>query len=270
MITQERLKELITYDPISGRFFNKNGSEINSRTRIYLDGENHHLKRLAWLYVHGELPFKLKLVDGNRDNLKIENIVVTAKSGAIYYGKGIYYEGKYNKKNHIRLYRAWTAMLCRCFDSSKQKASYKNCLISDEFLDFQKFASWATTQIGSNQEEFQLDKDLLSSEEKIYSRSTCVFIPKKINMAITYGGRDKNSGLIGVVKIGNYYCAHVGTACKRKYISGFNSPESASEFYKFAKEERIRVLAMRYKDRIDQRAYLELMKFEVITEGEHP
>lgn len=68
MLTQERLKELLSYDPESGIFRwtteNKNGLQfqpagfVNSYgyVHIWISGKRHLAHRLAWLYVFGEFP----------------------------------------------------------------------------------------------------------------------------------------------------------------------------------------------------------------------
>jgi hypothetical protein len=69
MITQERLKEICTYDPETGLFegivnrgkrykigmpFGK--PEKKGYLQVTIDGRTYHLQRLAWLYVHGVWP----------------------------------------------------------------------------------------------------------------------------------------------------------------------------------------------------------------------
>lgn len=70
MITQERLKELLTYEPETGNFIwnidngprAKNGSiagcinKVAKYIQIRIDGKGHQAHRLAFLYITGDLP----------------------------------------------------------------------------------------------------------------------------------------------------------------------------------------------------------------------
>lgn len=67
MLTAERLRELLHYDPETGvwlwrvsrqgaRIGKPAGSTVGGYRRITIDGETYLCHRLAWLYVHGEWP----------------------------------------------------------------------------------------------------------------------------------------------------------------------------------------------------------------------
>jgi len=67
MLTQERLKERVTYDPDTGIFLWKKmpsrGKSLiagfiypNGYIRIHIDGRKYLAHRLAWLYVYGSFP----------------------------------------------------------------------------------------------------------------------------------------------------------------------------------------------------------------------
>jgi ferredoxin len=76
----EALSRVMTYSPETGKFFSKiNDREVGFRCAGSLDlkFEGHRIpgSRLAWRFVNGEWPaFRLGFRDGDRSNLKIENL----------------------------------------------------------------------------------------------------------------------------------------------------------------------------------------------------
>ena len=87
MLTTERLKQLLSYDPETGvftwasnrlpqRIGQRAGSEHNDGYRkIRLDGRDYLEHRLAWLYVHGAFPkFDTDHINGNRCDNRICNL----------------------------------------------------------------------------------------------------------------------------------------------------------------------------------------------------
>lgn len=94
MLTQERLKELLHYNPETGVFtrakdvrggFKKGdvvGHEVGAGyLRVVIDNGRYYLHRLAWLYIHGEMPngeidHKNRIKTDNR----IDNLRVVSKS----------------------------------------------------------------------------------------------------------------------------------------------------------------------------------------------
>lgn len=90
MITQERLRELLDYDPVTGFFTRRvrtsnrikvgqvaGGNRIcNGRPYrvICLEGKSYFAHRLAWLYVHGEWPDYIDHMNGQGRVNAIENL----------------------------------------------------------------------------------------------------------------------------------------------------------------------------------------------------
>jgi hypothetical protein len=85
-LTNERLKELVSYDKETGNFFRlvsvaniKSGLVIakpakNGYVRMHIDGHLYYLHRLAWFYEHNEWPIAIDHIDGNKLNNKIVNL----------------------------------------------------------------------------------------------------------------------------------------------------------------------------------------------------
>lgn len=89
-----------------------------------------------------------------------------------------------------RVYRLWFDMLRRCYDDEQLERgkgkTYKDCsvcsqwfLLSNFYSDIQKLPGYHEWENGS---KMSIDKDLLSSGEKIYSPKTCCFVPISANV----------------------------------------------------------------------------------------
>lgn len=95
-LTQERLKEILSYNPVTGEFTwitraskhntNKIGKVAGSLhkstgyLRVCIDGTTYLMHRLVWLYVHGNFPKgdknQIDHIDGDRVNNKLVNLKV--------------------------------------------------------------------------------------------------------------------------------------------------------------------------------------------------
>lgn len=61
----------------------------------------------------------------------------------------------------------------------ENQESYCEVTVCDEWQrDFEKFYDWC---LDNYVEGWQIDKDLLSGDEKIYSPDTCLFVPPEVN-----------------------------------------------------------------------------------------
>ncbi|CAB3730963.1 HNH endonuclease [Paraburkholderia rhynchosiae] len=87
MLTQERLKVLLCYDPLTGIFTYRverkrgthpagsvAGKVEDGYRRIKIDGKMYRAHRLAWLYVHGHMPRRVDHRDNIGDHNWIENL----------------------------------------------------------------------------------------------------------------------------------------------------------------------------------------------------
>ena len=165
-------------------------------------------------------------------------------------------------------YVLWADMLRRCYSDSfkKKNPAYIGCEVSDNFKSYEYFYEWCNEQVGFGNNGWHLDKDLLIKGNKVYSESTCVFIPTEINSLLV-----KREALRGTHLIGVYWHntkkAFVARVCKNKggseYLGHFKTEIEAFNAYKVAKEVFVKEQAENWKAQIDPRAYEALMSYEV-------
>ena len=165
-------------------------------------------------------------------------------------------------------YDLWNGTLRRCYSDALKKKypTYIDCEVSDKFKSYEYFYEWCNKQIGFNNKDWQLDKDLLVKGNKVYSEDTCVFIPREINLLLIKCDASRGEHLIGVCwnKKDNAFIAHVGKSKgKREYLGYFKTEIEAFNAYKQAKESFVKEQAEKWKDKIDERAYDALMNYEV-------
>ena len=165
-------------------------------------------------------------------------------------------------------YTLWKNMLKRCYsdDFKKQRPTYEGCEVSENFKHYEYFYEWCNKQIGFNNKDWHLDKDLLVKGNKVYSEDTCVFIPKDINSVLTKSTASRGKHPIGVCwsNTNKAFIAQVGkNKGKQEYLGSFNTEIEAFNAYKQAKEAFIKEQANKWKDKIDPRAYNALMNYTV-------
>ena len=165
-------------------------------------------------------------------------------------------------------YVLWKGMLQRCYsDTFKKKyPTYEGCKCSENFKSYEYFYEWCHKQIGSDNEGWHLDKDLLIKGNKIYSENTCIFLPQEINSLLTKSTASRGKHLIGVSwhDKGKAFVAQVSkNKGKQEWLGCFNTEIEAFNAYKQAKESFIKEQAEKWKSQIGERVYKALMNYEV-------
>lgn len=202
-------------------------------------------------------------------NFKIGNIKCPYEPKV--YNSGYLGEGKYKCKENgktTRIYNTWNSMIERCCSQKfkNKNHTYSICKVCDEWLNFQNFAKWYEENYYEvENESMHLDKDILVKGNKIYSPNTCVFVPQSINNLFV-----KSNSTRGIYPIGVYYRNDINKFTseytnKNKTIKlgYFNTPEEAFHEYKKFKENYIKEVADKYKDKIPENLYNALYKYEV-------
>lgn len=164
-------------------------------------------------------------------------------------------------------YTIWHSMIRRCYSEvyQKSKPTYKECKVSNDWLLHSNFKRWYDSNYI---EDWQLDKDLLSGNMKLYSEETCCFLPSSLNSLII---KQKKSGDLpeGVYfkKTNGKYVAQLSQYSKLKRESGYiclhHDPEYCFNKYKEFKEAKIKELTNKYKDLLSNKVYNALLLFEV-------
>jgi len=146
-----------------------------------------------------------------------------------------------------KFYRAWSDMVSRCYSPKYQerRATYKGCTVCDEWLIFTSFKRWMENQ---NYEEKQLDKDILSFGNKVYSPETCIFVSGQVNSLLNNNGAVRGSFPQGVYLCQGKFVAMVGVDGKKTYLGRYHTIREAEAAYIKAKTANIIKVALKQKE----------------------
>lgn len=163
--------------------------------------------------------------------------------------------GEYNPKNNKKCYIKWKSMLQRCYYNKYllTKPSYNNCIVDSKWHCFQNFAQWYYNNYNSKfMEKWELDKDLLSENNKIYSEETCVFLPPEINQLLKQIRKP--------VKHSKKFKARFSST----YLGLFDNYNDAQKFIVEQKHKEIKKLVEKYKTELNIRAINKLLDINTL------
>ena len=176
-----------------------------------------------------------------------------------------YLGGKLDEKvMNTASYNTWRHMLIRCYDKKYQEKqpTYIGCTVFDEWKSFAIFKKWFNENYV---EGYELDKDILVKGNKVYSPKTCCFVPAYINTLFTKSNASRGNFPIGVArsKNGLRFIANITINNKTKHLGAYDTIEEAFFAYKQAKEEWIKEVANKWKNKIAPNVYEALMNYQV-------
>lgn len=184
-------------------------------------------------------------------------------------GVGYNLGGKYdshNGKHPTDAYGVWSNMLARCYCQKTQQnqPTYVGVTVCDDWHNFQNFADWYYSQKFKGK-GYQLDKDLLLPNNKVYSPQVCCFVPKELNMLLLNNPSRRGEYPQGVCynKQKKRYQANISMNGVATHLGRFDCPQEAYMVYKTAKERHVKDMANEYRDRITIDTYEALMRWEL-------
>ena len=164
-----------------------------------------------------------------------------------------------------RCYGGTSYMVNRCYDDSYMCDEWKN--------DRDKFAEWySANYYECDGERMAVDKDLLCRGNKEYAPDKCCLLPETINSALASATKRRNHYSKKVYAIGvdydkarNKFFARITPFGHDKQVKlhYWDTEDEAFQEYKLFKESEIRILALRYRDKIPDRLFDALIKYEV-------
>lgn len=179
------------------------------------------------------------------------------------------YNGNINLNGkEMKSYQTWRNMLSRCYceNTRNRYKTYEDCEVCEEWKLFSNFKKWFDEHYI---EGYDLDKDLLIPNNRIYSKDSCVFVPHKLNTLFRELGRTKECVLDGVSLIksrkSKTYRAAIRIGGKIVNLGVFKSEIEAHKVYLEAKYKEASNVANEYykANKISEKVYNAVLNFKI-------
>ena len=167
-------------------------------------------------------------------------------------------------------YTLWHSIIRRAYSEvyHKSKPTYKEVEVCDRWKRFSNFSEDIVKLPFYEKcvtDGYELDKDILGGNLKVYSKETCCFVPREINAF--FGKKKIKNGLpTGVTfnKRLRKYVACLGTDVgESSHLGVFNTVDEAKVCYDFNKKIELSRIANKWKGKIADNVYDALMKWEI-------
>jgi hypothetical protein len=150
-------------------------------------------------------------------------------------------------------YSAWNSMLARAYYPKYQAKfpTYLGCSVAPEWLYFSNFKAWFDVNFIPG---YQMDKDLIKPGNRIYSESTCRFIPSWLNSLTIDCGASRGSLPLGICHHGYYkngdvryraFCS--GGDGKQIHLGYSKTPEAAHQLWQLFKSDIVVKAILKYQ-----------------------
>lgn len=261
---------------LNKNIFTENRKQEHLELKFKREGKiyfNKYNEKILILEYNGYHDVKIRFENGFKRKVnwnEIENKTCINPYTPTVCNMGYLGEGKYNPKEHRKIYKLWKAMIERCYKENNKDLTYRDCNVENYLLNFQNYAQWyEENYYECNGEEMEIDKDILEKNNKTYDREHMIFVPKRINQLI-----GKRQNLRGKYPIGIYerngklvaQCSILDNGKKKKKHLGYfplNKPFQAFTSYKNFKEDYVKKVADEYKELIPKKLYDALYNYKV-------
>lgn len=257
----EACKNAIMYQRISDPLEN----------RFHKIGDRFQNKYGDWYTFIKRIDMRTGVVRFDNTGTEVEVFINNMKNGNVKdYNKpsicGVGFIGRkrsdLNKKSYS--YKLWRNVIARCYDNDiiSKRPTYNGCCMCEEWHNFTKFEKWFNENYI---EGYCLDKDILYKGNKLYSPQTCCFVPNEINVLFTKRQNERGKLPIGVMysESRKRFKSALTKGANGIYLGYFDTPEEAFLAYKQAKEDYIKEVANKWKNRIAPNVYDAMMRYEV-------
>ena len=160
-------------------------------------------------------------------------------------------------------YVLWHSILRRSYSEvyHKGKPSYKDVRVSEDWKrlsnfmkDIEKLPNFDMA-LSNN---WEIDKDVLSNGEKVYSKETCCFLPREINILFT---RESTKGLktgVSYNKRLGKFVASINIGKGSGHIGVYKTEKSAHTAYCKEKQKHLDSLILKYGDKLPENVKFKL------------
>ena len=151
----------------------------------------------------------------------------------------------------LKAYTLWYAMYNRCYNDfvHKRDKTYIGCRVSKAWRRFSAFYTWFNDNYVPG---YHLDKDIIKPGNKIYGPKYCRFVPVALNALLTDHRNARGQYPQGVALDKGRVFAKINIFGKAKVLGRFSLAEvdAASNCYREAKADYIKLVAMTYKNKV--------------------
>ena len=276
------------------RIHKRNSSNTHYTITVYgeYDNEPYNLdtncdRLVAEAFLENQGKYKqIWHIDRDKANCYYKNLIyVTSKEySALYRGALTVNElgRKQEYKSYIALkgnpaYQVWSGIYNRCYVNNDKNSCYKEAIMCEQWKnDKDAFSEWyMSNYYECDGEQMAVDKDLLVPGNKEYAPDKCCILPQTLNTMLSnckkhriYRYWTKKMELPLGVKYDERLSKYYGLIKPFGHdeavnLSYWDTPEEAFAEYREFKLADIKMMALKYKDRIPKHVYQALLKVDV-------